>query len=462
MKKKTKILFIVSIFTLFSVNILAMGIPQHTIALSNQDENSVKSLMDPKLSAEGDVTSLWNYTFTGLGGTDPQVAISGDGSYVIAINATNATLFHRSSSTPKWLFSVPQDLEDLAISDDGKYIVICDRRQVFLLNNTPSSSKKEMWKYPTTRPGSDQWFNVDISSDGQYIVVGNRTALNEGIQLFDNIYSSSKQPLWSIIEGGTRDIAISGNGEYIVNGNDVSQVRIFNATNPSDIKLSYATINVVNNVAISFDGEYVVCGNSNDEAYLFNTTNNGGKYMWKFTAPGNMQKALDISSDGKYIGIGDHIKFYYFNNSIQGGNKIPEWSYTPTDFEDSMPYDCALSATGKYMVVGTWWTSFYLFNNDITTPKTQLWKDPVKRVKSVDISLLGNYLVGISTTEKKLFLYHHDVPIPTGLIPGAADDDDDDDEPAIPYGNYYLGFAAIAIVALIVITKRKALLKYKK
>ena len=47
-------------------------------------------------------------------------------------------------------------------------------------------------------------------------------------------------------------------------------------------------------------------------------------------------------------------------------------------------------------------------------------------------------------------------------IPPAADDDgdDDDDEDAvIPFGNYYLGFAVIAMLSLIVIIKRKAIFK---
>ena len=56
-------------------------------------------------------------------------------------------------------------------------------------------------------------------------------------------------------------------------------------------------------------------------------------------------------------------------------------------------------------------------------------------------------------------------PITSGLIlPGGGgdDDDDDDEEAAIPFGNYYLLFAVIGIVALILIHKRKAIISRKK
>ena len=48
-----------------------------------------------------------------------------------------------------------------------------------------------------------------------------------------------------------------------------------------------------------------------------------------------------------------------------------------------------------------------------------------------------------------------------GLPAGDDDDDDDDEEAAIPFGNHYLLFAAIAIASLVIITKRKAVFSKK-
>ncbi len=46
-----------------------------------------------------------------------------------------------------------------------------------------------------------------------------------------------------------------------------------------------------------------------------------------------------------------------------------------------------------------------------------------------------------------------------GILPGDDDDDDDDEEAAIPFGNNYIIFTVIAVISLIVIMKRKAILK---
>ena len=83
-------------------------------------------------------------------------------------------------------------------------------------------------------------------------------------------------------------------------------------------------------------------------------------------------------------------------------------------------------------------------------------------VNSVSISAWwGNFIgTGGESTSGETFLFYHARPIPylfRPYIAGGDDDDDDEETPAIPFGNYYLIFVAIAMVALIVIIKRKAI-----
>ena len=112
MKKLTKILIIASIFTLFSFNTFAIFVPQHTIQLSNEEGSSINSLSEPKESAEGDITSLWNYTFT----TIPRVAISGDGEHILAINDTCLNTFHRNSNKTLWTYNAGSGIDEEAMS----------------------------------------------------------------------------------------------------------------------------------------------------------------------------------------------------------------------------------------------------------------------------------------------------------------------------------------------------------
>jgi WD40 repeat protein len=460
MKKITKILIIASIFTLFSINILAANNPQHAITLSNQDEDSANQLSEPKVSAEGDVTSLWNYTFTGTGNSF-QVEISGDGKYILGINNTCANIFHRNSNKSLWTYVAGNYIKEAAMSYNGRYIVLIDNNHdVTLLDST---SKTDLWHFNDASGCVDLY--VDISEDGTKVAVANTSG---GVFLFDNAASGGqKQPVWWHDDGTWyKDVAISGNGQYIVTGDNNDNIRLFNTTTttPKTYEWQFDTTNNVKQVAISYTGDYFVALNNDDEVYLFNTTNPGGKPMWNFTTTEYIE-TMDISSYGNKIVVPTPSTLYYFNNSFQSGNKTAEWSYIITDNLNINDIEIAGGYKDIYYIgFGTYNPTFYLLNSTKTTPKLEVWKNPIDSIHYVDISALGDYFVFCSDVTDTLYLYHHDVPIPPALIPYLAgdDDDDDDDEPAIPYGNYYLGFAGLAIVALIVIMKRKALLRQKK
>ncbi len=80
----------------------------------------------------------------------------------------------------------------------------------------------------------------------------------------------------------------------------------------------------------------------------------------------------------------------------------------------------------------------------------------------MSISAWGNYIgAGGESTSGETFLFYHARPIPYLFRPYIAGDDDDDDEEAaaIPFGNSYLVFMVISIVALIIIIRRKTILE---
>lgn len=81
-------------------------------------------------------------------------------------------------------------------------------------------------------------------------------------------------------------------------------------------------------------------------------------------------------------------------------------------------------------------------------------------IPEVAINGFGNYFAVIEDTIT-LHFYHHDVPLPRAIaaISGGGDGDDDGEEAVVPFGNYYLIFAFIAIISLIIIMKRKVIFK---
>lgn len=460
MKRITKLLIIASFFTLFSINILTANISQHAIKLNNQDEVSVEQLSEPIVSAEGDVTLNWKYGFPNI---LSKVAISGDGVYIMAINQTTATFFHRGSNSTIWRYNPGISITGGELADDGRYAVIVDSTENVTLIDR--ALKTDIWHFEDF-VGST-FVYADISSLSNCIAIANSSG---GIYLFDNSPSGGQKiPIWRFDELSGISyscVAISGNGQYIVTGDAQGNITLFNttATIPKTYEWQFNTTSTVENVAISYDGKYIVASNNQKEVYLFNTTDPQVNPIWNYTGAEDIKdiaiakSPLSVFSGVHYVAVYEKWLFSYFNDSYQSGNKNAEWSY-----KVSNAGRIALSGTGQYPLLATWLEgSCYLFNNTKITPKIPIWKEPNEAYRSVDITVLGNYFI-IASASNVLYLYHHD-NLPTGLGPflRGDDDDDDDDEPAIPLGNYYLGFAAIAIVALIVIMKRKALLKDKK
>ena len=105
-----------------------------------------------------------------------------------------------------------------------------------------------LWTYAT---GSSV-HSVSISSDGQYIVVGND---GNKVYLFD---SSSSIPLWSYTTNGwVRSIAISSDGNYIVAGDLAGGVYLFHHSSSTPLWM-YSSNNAIQEISISLDGQYIV------------------------------------------------------------------------------------------------------------------------------------------------------------------------------------------------------------
>ena len=232
---------------------------------------------------------------------------------------------------------------------------------------------------------------------------------------------------------------------------------MFNRSDYQDIPMwEYHTGSTVDVVAISDDGNYAVASNGlGFNAFFFNTTDYDGIPMWQWFSAGNSILDFAISSDGKYVALSSTNKIFYFNHSLSGGQKLPMWSTDPPD----TPVSVDITADGKYVVGGTDAVgTAYLLNNSITNPKDHEWSS-AGMVKDIAISGWGDYFA-VGNANEEIILYHHARPIPPILRPLLGDDDDDDEgTPAIPFGNYYLVFAIISIIGLIIITKRKVFLE---
>ncbi len=473
MMAKKKIFYsMILLFAVISISSLSVSPVNTSFQVADEQSEINNNILSIPKSSATTVTEKWRYGFN----TQPnKVAISKDGNYITALNGTSATLFSRSSNSTLWAYDPSlAAMRDVAMSYNGKYIVIEDHRYVYLLNNTPGTQKTEMWDYPNSPAGANT-YHLDISADGTKIAVGNGT----GIQLFDNIFATTKSAVWNWKNTAGLpqifDIAISGNGKYIIAGGDSGFIYFFNTTDYKGSPMGdFDTTASVEFVAISYDGKYIVMSNTDNEVYFFNTTDNPqGDWMWNVTIDEDIT-CLDMSEDGSYVVVGSdnpgpapYGVVTLFDKTFST-NKLPIWNEThiiKSTGGDNFVQSVAISSDGKYIVAGYQIPTVGSRSCLVLFDKSgKIWENfNVSDVLAIDaisvaISGSGNYIAvaEIGAGRSNLHLFYHPVPITSGIIiPGAGDDDDDDDdEEVIPGYEIHLIIGTISITTAILIRKR--------
>lgn len=491
MSRKTLIFSTFLLLAIFSVSFLSVSsVNTNIMADKDQKNDSIETLLIP-ISSSYTVSQKWNVT------TNEQlttVAVSADGSYMVFgtwyTEDANYELCLKKISNNQtiWTYNYEEEFYSVAISKYGDYIVAGGAEpsahpsyNLLLFDNSiPTGNKEPLWKYNTTN--ACYW--VDISANGEYIVAGTES---QGVLLFNNsIPVGQKYPHWqNLAVSDPESVAISADGEYIVVGNadgGSSSVLFYNNSyHPGTDKLpewNYSIGVDVNTVAISKYGDYIVAGsrqqNPGNELFVFNKSADNGNPEWRYDyGTGTRIHSVAISADGEYIATGCEGptpsvgEVGLFSNSKSQNL----WKSSTGGTVNTVD----ITVDGKYIVAGTNYQlvndrfneSILLYNQSANPTGNALpeWAfNTSYNVNSVSISAWGNYIGagGEFTSESgRAYLFYHSRPIPR-IISGHGDDDDDDDEEgAIPFGNHYLLFAAIAIASLVLITKRKAVFSKK-
>ena len=506
------IIFLIIFLSLYGFNITQINTV--TEVKEEQNDIDINIISVPKLSAY-DVSEKWNKT---TGGYVKSVAVSADGKYMVVgtdIDAAGDELFFFNTSghdgIPMWSVNTVDNINEVAISGTGKYIAVAGDNYALLFNSTPSAGNIPMWN--VTANADSGYSSVDISANGEYIVLGHRyqtgNPQTSEVYLYNNSYSVNKVEMWyQEINNRIYSVTITPDGNYIAVGAEFGltgpgsegQITAINNTDPTSVPSSPtkfwmwwdAIYRDIYSVAISDDGKYVTaCGQYDntpsptnmEEIYFYhNFEFVGNQYgglnpeyqhipAWGYNTTFDM-KTIAISADGSKLAAGGNWhatddNLLYFNNTPSVGN-LPEWSYKADESISSVD----MTADGSYVVAGLIdiiGDTIVFFNNSGVGTKTPEWSlsysSSLSPFLSVSISSWGNYIGagGGPGGFGKAFLFYHARPIPRIISGngGGDDDDDDDEEGAIPFGNHYLLFAAIAIASLIIITKRKAVFSKK-
>lgn len=317
------------------------------------------------------------------------LALSSDGEYVVAASRDRIYFMDTNRSEPPLSYQADEDFNDVAISGDGEYIAASSDGYVYLFMNDDSDP---LW--------SDHIINyvycVAISTDGNYLVSGGS---DDRLRLY---HKDNSTPVWSALtDGNIDDVAISSDGKYIVAGTDYGYIYLHDKDSSTPI-WSYDADYDINSIAISADGEYIVAGSANEKLYVFDK--DSSTPLWSYQAESAIL-TVSISTDGEYIAAGsggfDRTSVYLFKRS----SSTPIINYETQNYV----YSVSLSSDGRYLGAATAGDKLYLFNKNNSAP---LWtfETEYNDMNVVSLSANGKKLASGSDNDTIYFFANNMAP----------------------------------------------------
>ncbi|MEK7061112.1 MAG: WD40 repeat domain-containing protein [Patescibacteria group bacterium] len=269
------------------------------------------------------------------------VALSDDGKYLVAKTFKHIYLFDTGKpEKPVWQYvcqNCGESKGGVAISKDGSKIIASIGEKALAFNK---SSNDPVWEYPTRGA-----YNVAISKDGKYMAaatIGEESNLNSNLLILWN--SQSGKPLWQYHSSGNfHDVSLSDDGKYIVGATGCPDRKFYVFSRDSNKPLvkseTLTRDSPVHRAKISADGSFAAAGSESDAGAVFLFKTNSKEPIWKFPTPGGSSvRALNMTPDGKFIGAatfggqayifekdkGFPIATWVVNNAALGGVDIAD------------------------------------------------------------------------------------------------------------------------------------------
>ncbi|HEC38054.1 hypothetical protein LCGC14_0684100 [marine sediment metagenome] len=285
-----------------------------------------------------------------------------------------------------------------------------DNKNSIKLSNINPSNSHLLWKFTPNDLEDEYLCTIDMSSDGNYIVIGSYEPIPPYGGYIYILNNTSSEPEWSHYTGSNgklraRTVAISADSNFIVAGCENGKIFLINRSNNFGF-WSYLANGEVNVVAISDKGSYLIVRDRTGKIYLFNNSNSNP--LWTYNT-NSVIRDVAISSDGNYMVVSNQNgNIYLFNKT----SSIPMWIFSAGNY---VP-DVAISFDGNFLVAGSGDQNIFLFSKSNSTP---LWLYNMTSSCNVDISSDGTYIVARpSNTDKgiKVFSRFNSTPIWTSNI----------------------------------------------
>ena len=285
-------------------------------------------------------------------------------------------------------YSVKQTTDDGFIVTGSTRIQGISQEYVYLLKTNKNGVEEWSKTLGDTNTYSCYGKNIQLTSDGGYIIVGNVTISGSGGEVYLIKTDGSGNEQWSKTFGGTENdygfsVKQTSDGGYIIccstlsfgNMNGQYDGYLIKTDDSGNEQWSKTFGGSGNEEFISviqtLDGGYILCGNYDDDVYLVKTNGNGIE-QWSKTFGGNggndWGNSVQQTSDGGYIISGFTVSFgngssdVYLIKTDGSGNE--QWTKTFGGTSEDEGYSVKQTTDGGYVIIGNT-KSFVQYPNSI-------------------------------------------------------------------------------------------------
>jgi hypothetical protein len=246
------------------------------------------------------------------------VAISKDGRYAAAASVkqssgepVNALLFWETkNSQPVWEFTNNSNFHDVSLSADGQYLTAstgCPDRKAYIFSKNSNQPLVQSERLTLDSPVSKS----RISADGSLAAFATEGGPDSSIVvLFDK---NSKTPLWQFDnqkKNSSRAMSLTSDGQFIAAATMRGDVYLLNSKSNTPLK-SWSLNTSVGTLDLSEDGSLIALGGTDSQVHLLFTDGREKKI-----AVNEFVQAIDVSENGKYIAAGTGGSVYFFEEYL--------------------------------------------------------------------------------------------------------------------------------------------------
>ena len=281
-----------------------------------------------------------------------------------------------NNRSPKTTQSLGSSITSLAFAKGGNRLVVgCTTEMIVFdtLNATPRFIHNQ---------GVDNLYEVDISSDGNYIISIDNASTLRFFNLSQTVYST---PQWSasLTPGMDKDIVLASGGSKIGVSGPTHNITLYNTTSsvPSLILPNYSK-----SIDPSADGELMGVGIDLNATRIWAN----GTMKDTFLLMG-ASKIIDISENGEnMLSIGNSFPAYV--------NLYNQTSSTTMDILSHEVMDAGLSDDGNITLVGTLGNYSHMYGTGLSYFLNRIYTDSA--VQSVAISEAGDCIaLGLNSSK---------------------------------------------------------------